>query len=92
MCTVHVYKPTVRPVAGHSLFLDIQVVTILLKEFTCLQVQISATPLPGHARIFQQYMQHTYMCIHVRWDVGEAINGLICIIFRLPVSFSSVEF
>ena len=33
-CTLHVYKPTVQPVASHSLFLDIQVVTLLLGGFT----------------------------------------------------------
>ena len=49
-------NPTVRPVASRSLFLDIQVVTLLLKDFSCLHVQISATLLPGHAHISQQYL------------------------------------
>ena len=55
-CTLHVYKPTVQPVAGCSLFLDIQVVTLLLKEFTCLNVQISATSLPRHAHTLYLYL------------------------------------
>ena len=42
----------------------------------CLHVQISATPLPGYARTFHQYLQHTYVCIHVRWDVREALTLL----------------
>ena len=33
-CSLHVYKPTVRPVALHSLSFDIQVVTLLLGEFS----------------------------------------------------------
>ena len=37
-------------------------------------MQTSATPLPGHAHIFQQYLQHTYVCIHIRWDVREALT------------------
>ena len=53
------------------MFFDIQIVT---KNFHCLQVEISATPLPGHSRVFQQYLQHTYVCIHVRWDVREALR------------------
>ena len=88
MCTLHVYKSTVQPVAGHSLFLDIQVVPLFLKEFTCLYVQISATPLPDHAHIFRQYLQHMYVCIHMRWDVREAKDqsydlGSICPCTRL---------
>ena len=53
------------------MFFDIQVVT---KNLHCLQMQISATSLPGHARIFQQYLQHTYVCTHIRWDVTEALT------------------
>ena len=44
--TLHVCKPTVQPVASPRLFFDLQVVTLLLVEFTCLHVQISTTPLP----------------------------------------------
>ena len=33
-CTLHVYKPTVRRVASSSLFFDLQVVTLLLAEYT----------------------------------------------------------
>ena len=33
LCTLYVYKPTVQPVTGHSLFLDVQVVTLLLGEY-----------------------------------------------------------
>ena len=36
MCTLHVYKPTVQPVASRRLFFDLQVVTIWLVEFTLL--------------------------------------------------------
>ena len=28
--------------------------------------------IPGYVHIFQQYLQHTYMWIHVRWDVRDA--------------------
>ena len=55
-CTLHVYEPTVRPAAGCSQFRDIQVVTLLLKKFTCLHMQISAIPLPSQAHILQQYL------------------------------------
>ena len=33
-CTLHVYKPTVQPVASRRLFFDVQVVTFLLREYT----------------------------------------------------------
>ena len=33
-CALHVYKPTVQPVASHCLFLDIQVATLLLGGFS----------------------------------------------------------
>ena len=33
-CPLHVYKPTVQPVASSSLFFDLQVVTLLLAEYT----------------------------------------------------------
>ena len=23
---------------------------------------------------FQQYLQHTYVCIHIRWDIREALS------------------
>ena len=42
------------PVASHSLFLDIQEVTLLLEEYTLFAFAC--------AHIFQQYLQHTYMC------------------------------
>ena len=35
-CTLHVYKPTVQPVASRGLFLDIQALTLLLEQFTLL--------------------------------------------------------
>ena len=59
------------------MFFDIQVVTLLLKEFTLFAT--SASPLPGHACIFQQYLQHTYVCIQVRWDVREALAWIISV-------------
>ena len=37
-----------------------------------LYVQISATPLLGLVNIFQQYLQHTYVSIHIGWNVREA--------------------
>ena len=52
ICTLYVYKPTVLPVASGSLFLDIQLVTLLLKEFT-LFARANLCCL-GHAHIFQQ--------------------------------------
>ena len=33
-CILHIYKPTVRPVASSSLFFDFQIVTLLLAEYT----------------------------------------------------------
>ena len=33
-CTLHVYKPTVWPVASHRLLFDIQVVKFLFGEYT----------------------------------------------------------
>ena len=74
MCTLHVYKPTVQPVGSVSLFLDIQEVTLLLKEFTCLHVQMSATPLPGHAHFSTIFVAHVH--VYVRWDVREASVNL----------------
>ena len=56
MCTLIVYKPIVWPVAS---FLDIQEVILLLGAWEnthCLYMQITATPLPGYAHIFQQYL------------------------------------
>ena len=34
MCTLHVYEPTVQPVASRSLFLDIQLLKLSLGEYT----------------------------------------------------------
>ena len=66
MCTLHVNKPTVKPRVSHSLFLDIQAVTLLLVDtLFCLHVQISTTPLPGYVHIFQQYLQHTFTCLYM---------------------------
>ena len=47
-CTLHVYKPNVRPVAGRSLFLNILVMTHLLKEYTLLA---SANPFYPTTRL-----------------------------------------
>ena len=52
--TLHVKKPTVRPIASYSLFLDVQVVTLLLGEFTLFAVQRSTSPQTGHGCIFYQ--------------------------------------
>ena len=38
-------------------------------------MQISDTPLPGYIHIFQQYLQHTYVYIHARWGVREALHS-----------------
>ena len=38
----------------------------------CLQVK---SLLPGHFNIFQQYLQHTYVCIHIRQDVRVALDA-----------------
>ena len=73
-CTWHVYKPTVRPVASCSLFLDIQVVTLLMGEYTLLAHTNPSTRLP---HIFQQYSQHTYMYIHISCDVKEAFVKIL---------------
>ena len=71
MCTLHVYKTTVRPVASSSLFFDLQVVTLLLAECTLFA---RANPLPGYVYIFQQYLQHTCVYIHVRWAARAALS------------------
>ena len=73
MCTLHLYKPSLRPVACCSMFLNIQVLTLLLGEYI-LHVQISTVPLPGYSNIFQHYLQHTYVCIHLQWDVRESFK------------------
>ena len=39
-------------------------------------MQTSTTPLPGYVRIFQQYLQHTCMSIHVQRYVREALAGV----------------
>ena len=39
MYTLHVHKPSVLPIAGGSLFLDFEVVTLLLKEFTMFALE-----------------------------------------------------
>ena len=33
-CTLHAYKPTVHPAASRRLFFDVQVITLLLGEYT----------------------------------------------------------
>ena len=48
--------------------------TLLGRIILHVHVQISTTPLPGYSHIFQHYLQHTYVCIHVRWDVREALD------------------
>ena len=35
---------------------------------------ISATLLPDYVHIFQEYLQHTYVCIDIQWDVREALH------------------
>ena len=75
MCTLRVFKPSVLPVASRNLFFDLQEVTLLLGEYTLFALQISTTPLPGYVHIFQQYLQHSYVSIHVRRDVREALGG-----------------
>ena len=65
-----------------------QLKNLILENTPCVHVQISATPLPGYVHIFQQYLQPTYVRIHVRRDVREAISilftgGLFEILFSL---------
>ena len=48
MCTLHVYKPTLQPVASRRLFFDVQVVTLLLGEhtlFACANIYYPTTRL-----------------------------------------------
>ena len=83
-CTLHVYKPTIQPVANHSLFLEIQVVTLLLGEYTLFaraNLNIPTTRLPY---IFQQYSQHTFMHVHIQHDVREALVTTLCIHWQTP--------
>ena len=62
-------------VASRSLFFDVQIMTHLFGKCT-LFACAKSIPLPGYAHIFQQYLEHPYLCIHVRWDVREAlVNG-----------------
>ena len=56
-------KSTVQPVASCRLFFDLQVVTLLLVEFTCLHVQISTTPLPAYVK-FVNNNCCTLMCMY----------------------------
>ena len=59
-CTLHVYKPTVWPVASRSLFLDIQVVTLLLGKYTlfaCANLNYATTSY--FSTIFKA--QHVYI-------------------------------
>ena len=66
MCTLHLYTPSVRHVARHGLFFDAQVLTLLFGEYTLYYVHV-----------FQQYLQHSYMCIHVQWDAREALHAIV---------------
>ena len=50
-------------------------------------MQISATPLPGYGHIYQQYLQHTYVYIHIQWDVREALGNCIGVCARFFTSF-----
>ena len=65
--TLHVYKPTVWSVAGCSLFLDVQVVTLLLGEFalsahsdiyypTTRQIQYFSTIFTAHLRVYTRML------------------------------------
>ena len=46
-------------------------------------MQIFSTPLPGYAGVFQQYLQHIYMCIHIQWNVRETLNVATEKIFKV---------
>ena len=71
-CTLYPYWHTVGPVASRSLMLKYW--DSCWENTPCLQVQFSATPLPGYANIFQQYLQRSYVYTHVWWDVREALT------------------
>ena len=54
---LHVYKPTVWPVASCSLYFDIQAMTLLLGEFNYLahaNLHYTTTRPPSY--LFQQYL------------------------------------
>ena len=77
-CTLHVYEPTVQPVASHSMFFDIKVVKHLLQEFTLLHMQFSTIPLPGYTHFSQQYFYHTYVSTHTMGCKQCIIQNVRC--------------
>ena len=69
-CTLHVYKPSVQPAASNSLFLDIQGVTLLLRQFT----------LFAHANLYYPTtsLRSDFSIIFVaHWDVREVLNNKV---------------
>ena len=67
MCTLHVYKSTKQPVASR-LFLDIQVVTLLLGEYTLFAQGNLYYPT---TRLHSYYFS-TIFVAHERWNIREA--------------------
>ena len=45
-----------------------------------------------YVHIFQQYLQHTYVSIHVRWDVREALHDCKCTSFTTTLKYLSLRF
>ena len=73
--TLHVYKPTEHPVASRSMFLDVQVLTLLLGQITLL-VHVRYTALQtGHGCIFHQ-QRNTCMSVCAHNGMQEKLNQM----------------
>ena len=65
MCTLHVYKPIVWPVASRSLFLDIHVVTLLLGQLTLFACANRYYPTTRLRTYFSTiFVGHLYVYTH----------------------------
>ena len=74
MCTLHVYKPTVRPVTSSILFFDLQVVTLLLSKFTLFARANLYYPTTRLRSYFSTiFAAHLRVYIHTL-DVREALS------------------
>ena len=60
--------------ASRSLFFDVQVQTLLSEKYTLFARANLCKSLQAMFIYFQQYMQHIYLCIQVRWDEREAFH------------------
>ena len=63
------------PVASRSLFFAVQVLTLLSEKHTLFAHANLCYPTTRLREYLQQYLQHTYVCIHIQWDVREALKA-----------------